>query len=605
MLILNATLKPLVESLLLQRSMDGLSYISRVVNIGNIPMGGDFPIRIQSMTTTNTLDTKSTVAQAIRMIEAGCEYVRITAQGVKEAENLEAIKKELKKQGFDVPLIADIHYNPKAAEAAARIVEKVRINPGNYTDRKTGKISYSEIEYKTEIEKISQRIKPLISLCRQYGTAIRIGSNHGSLSERILLKYGDTPAGMVESALEFVRICRELDFHNIVLSMKASNVKVMVQANRLLVDKMMKEQMNYPIHLGVTEAGDGEDGRIKSAAGIGMMLAEGIGDTIRVSLTEEPEFEIPVAKNLVLGFNESGKRKIINRRAGGNFDPYNYHRRITNPSEKIGNGQVPVVILSSDYSADRLPDFDKDSVPDYLYDTNADLLKKINAHGEKLVIEPSRLKLVFVESAEILEKNNLHFQSDAVLVLKQHPDKSLQHLRALFELISKRNIRQPVIFFKDYSGFAEENLRIQAATDFSFLLVDGLLDGIWIRHNKMEISPLSRLAFGILQATRSRISKTEYIACPSCGRTLFNIQETLQKIKQRTMHLKGLKIGVMGCCVNGPGEMADADYGYVGAGRGKITLYKGRQIIQAGIPEEEAVEALVSLIRMNGDWKEK
>jgi len=583
--------------------MQNVKYISRVVNIGDVPMGGDFPIRIQSMTTTNTLDTQATVAQAIRMIEAGCEYVRITAQGVKEAKHLAVIKKELKKSGYTTPLIADIHYNPKAAEVAARIVEKVRINPGNYTDRKKGKPSYSDSEYAQEIEIIREKIRPLINICKQYGTALRIGSNHGSLSERILLKYGDTPAGMMESALEFVQICRDFDFHNIVLSMKASNVKVMVQANRLLVKRMTEEGMNYPIHLGVTEAGDAEDGRIKSAAGIGPLLADGIGDTIRVSLTEDPELEIPVAKEIVSGFNERDKRCEITRIENEISDPFIYNRRQTLPVDKVGNGQVPVVLLSWDISKANPYSFDKGFIPDYLFNSKTGRLQKLSVSNDELVIESSRIKLAFIESEEELEKTSTKFSGETVLILETNPNKSLHELRRIINLLVKKGINQPVIFHRDYSDLSEEKLLVQASSDFSFLLIDGLIDGIWISHNRMDMKILSRMAFGILQATGSRITKTEYIACPSCGRTLFNIQETLQKIKHRTSHLKGLKIGVMGCCVNGPGEMADAHYGYVGAGKGKITLYKGRQIIQAGIAESEAVEALVTLIKMHGDWK--
>ena len=583
--------------------MQNLTYISRVVNIGDVPLGGDFPIRIQSMTTTNTLDTRATVAQAIRMIRAGCEYVRITAQGVKEAEHLAVIKKELKKSGYLTPLIADIHFNPKAAEVAARIVEKVRINPGNYTDRKKGKPYYSDSEYAQEIEIIRDKLKPLVDICKQYGTALRIGSNHGSLSERILLKYGDTPAGMVESAIEFVQICRDFDFHNIVLSMKASNVKVMVQANRLLVKRMTEEGMNYPIHLGVTEAGDAEDGRIKSAAGIGPLLADGIGDTIRVSLTEDPEFEIPVAKAIVSRFNKRNKRYKITRIEDEVSDPFIYNRRQTLPVDKVGNGQVPVVFFSSDIEMVNPHSFDKDFVPDYLFNSKTGRIQKLSVSNDGLVIESSRIKLAFIESEEELEKAGTSLPSETVLILKADPNKSIHELRRIINVLNKKGINQPVIFRRDYSDLSEEKLLVQASADFSFLLIDGLIDGIWITHNKIGMTILCRIAFGILQATGSRITKTEYIACPSCGRTLFSIQETLQKIKHRTSHLKGLKIGVMGCCVNGPGEMADAHYGYVGAGRGKITLYKGRQIIQAGIPESEAVEALVALIKMHGDWK--
>jgi (E)-4-hydroxy-3-methylbut-2-enyl-diphosphate synthase len=600
-----ATLLPFSESLPLQYPMQLLNYISRVVKIGEVPLGGDFPIRVQSMTSTDTMDTAATVAQAIRMIEAGCEFVRITAQGLKEAENLTEIKKELKKQGYKTPLIADIHYNPKAAEVAAKIVEKVRINPGNYTDRKKGKPFYSDSDYAHEVSIIRERIKPLIDICKQHGTALRIGSNHGSLSERILLRYGDTPAGMVESALEFVRICQDFDFHNIVLSMKASNVKVMVQANRLLVIKMTEEDMNYPIHLGVTEAGNAEDGRIKSAAGIGPMLAEGIGDTIRVSLTEDPEYEIPVAKMLVSRFTENEKRRRINYIENNIADPFNYKRRLTFSVEKTGNLQVPVVITSSDLINPDGFSFDKNAIPDYLFYTKTGTLHSVIDIHRNLNVESSNIKLVFVESADQLELKSFRSSSDTVLVINTSIKKSMNETRRIINSLINNGIEQPVILCRDYSEVPENNMLIQAATDFSILLIDGFIDGIWIIHQKMDLKVLSNIAFGILQATGSRITKTEYIACPSCGRTLFNIQETLQKIKSRTSHLKGIKIGVMGCCVNGPGEMADADYGYVGAGRGKITLYKGQQIIQAGITENEAVDSLISIIKMYGDWKEK
>jgi (E)-4-hydroxy-3-methylbut-2-enyl-diphosphate synthase len=583
--------------------MLSLNYISRVVKIGNVPMGGTYPIRIQSMTTTNTLDTRATVEQTIRMTEAGCEYVRITAQGVKEAENLQVIKHELKRRGFDVPLIADIHYNPKAAEVVARYVEKVRINPGNYIDRNKGKLSFTDLEYSAELEKIRERIKPLISVCKQYGTVIRIGSNHGSLSERVLLKYGDTPAGMVESALEFVRICRDLDFHEIVLSMKSSNVKVMVQANRLLVKRMMDEGMNYPIHLGVTEAGDGEDGRIKSAAGIGPLLIDGIGDTIRVSLTEDPEFEIPVAKVLISRFSNPERRNMSGVLNIRNEDAFSFSRRITLPLDKMGNGQVPVVILSSDDKDTDPSYFEKDSAPDYLFNTRSVRLQKLSGKGNNPPKEASGILLKFIESAKSMDKLYSEYPPETVFILKSNQETLLPELSDKIRLLSQKGIEHPIILCINFEDLNEERVLIQAATNFSYFLVEGLIDGIWISHTRMDMKSLSRIAFGILQATGARITKTEYIACPSCGRTLFNIQKTLQKIKSRTSHLKGLKIGVMGCCVNGPGEMADADYGYVGAGRGKITLYKGHQIVSAGIPENKAVEALIKLIKLNGDWK--
>lgn len=577
------------------------NFISRVIGIGEVPLGGDYPIRIQSMTTTNTLDTNATVAQAIRMIDAGCEYVRITAQGVKEAENLQLIKKGLKLAGYTVPLIADIHYNPKAAEIAARIVEKVRINPGNYTDRKLGKVSYSNTEYLNELEKISERLEPLIKICNYYGTVIRIGSNHGSLSERILFKYGDTPAGMVESALEFVRICRAMNFHHLVLSMKASNVKVMVQANRLLVQRMMEEGMDYPIHLGVTEAGDGEDGRIKSAAGIGPLLMDGIGDTIRVSLTEDPEFELPVAKEIVSGFNEGKKRRAIER-FNRPADPFNITRRITQQVDIIGNGQVPVVIASVKPGSGSNP-VDNDAIPDFIYKKEFTAFHRFKITYNSPITESCEIDFRFIESKVSFEKTLSSIKPETVFILILGENENLKDSLAIINLANQKLINYPIILYMDFEDLNPDKVQLKAATTFSYFLVDGLTDGIWIDHNSMKLADISRLAFGILQATRSRITKTEYIACPSCGRTLFNIQETLQKIKSRTSQLKGLKIGVMGCCVNGPGEMADADYGYVGAGKGKITLYKGHRIIKAGIPEGEAVDSLIELIRKNGDWQ--
>jgi (E)-4-hydroxy-3-methylbut-2-enyl-diphosphate synthase len=584
------------------RLMKPVAFQSKVVNIGNLPLGGNYPVRIQSMTSTNTLDTRSTVEQAIRMVEAGCEYVRITAQGVKEAENLAVIKNELKKSGYTTPLIADIHYNPKAAEVAARIVEKVRINPGNYVDRKKGRISYSESEYFADLDKIRDRIKPLILICKQYGTVLRIGSNHGSLSERILLRYGDTPAGMVASALEFVRICEDLGFREIVLSMKASNVKVMVQANRLLVQKMIEGGKNYPIHLGVTEAGDAEDGRMKSAAGIGVLLEEGIGDTIRVSLTEDPEFEIPVAKSIVIRFNNESKRKKIPVSEAG-FGPSSFKRRESTAVGKIGGEQAPVVICDEGLTGETLEYSSESSFPEYLYNVTTGTLVPYSESNSGNRSYDKDNKLRFVNSFESLIGLPGIGGDDEVLVLSTNHNNPIHECRRMMNHLIENRIMSPVILQRNYGDSERDEVLIKASADFAFLLVDGLIDGIWIQHKNLGLNTISTLSFGILQATGSRITKTEYIACPSCGRTLFGIQETLKKIKSRTSHLKGLKIGVMGCCVNGPGEMADADYGYVGAGRGKITLYRKQKIIKAGIPETEAVDALIDLIRLNGDWK--
>jgi len=553
-------------------------YKSRVVKIGNVQIGGSNPICIQSMTSTSTMDTKATVAQSIRMIEAGCELVRITAPGVRDALQLQVIKDELTKQGFNTPLVADIHYQPKAAEAAARIVEKVRINPGNYTDRKKGKVYFTEEEYQAETDKIKERIKPLIQICKEHNTALRIGSNHGSLSERILFKYGDTPQGMVESAMEFVRICSDLDFHNLVLSMKASNVKVMVQANRLLVKQMMKEGFNYPVHLGVTEAGNAEDGRIKSAAGIGPLLLEGIGDTIRVSLTEDPEFEIPVAKEIVqsLPTEKSGSRPVR--------------------TEVNSKFKVPVVILSKTNPKADFTEIAKDFMPDYIFGKG----NQLNPHRETVNNKPG---LSFIEIFAIEDLKKIANEDAIVFNLNNisHPAEAINW----FTKLKENKIDKPIFIKKDFINKNNDGLLISATIFFSWFLIDDLIDGVWIESSTTSPKKLAELSFGILQATRSRITKTEYIACPSCGRTLFNLQDTLQKIKKKTSHLKGLKIGVMGCCVNGPGEMADADYGYVGAGKGKVSLYKGQKLIKIGIKEDEAVEALKNLIKDHGDWIEK
>lgn len=569
------------------------NFNTREVLIGDVPLGGDNPIRIQSMTSTNTMDTDTTVAQSIRMIEAGCQYIRITAPGVKEAKNLTNIKKELKKKGFNVPLIADIHYQPKAAEVAARIVEKVRINPGNYIDRKRGKLNFTESEYITELEKIRDRIKPLINICKDHGTAMRIGSNHGSLSERILLKYGDTPAGMVESALEFVRICEDLDYTNIVLSMKSSNVKVMVQANRLLVKKMMDEGMNYPIHLGVTEAGDAEDGRIKSAAGIGPLLMDGIGDTIRVSLTEDPEFEIPVAKSIVRS-SEFEVHSSKFRDLSSEFSPFKYSRRKSSKFGLIGDNQPPVLIIDEKNNLNI--NTNESFAPDYFYTSDCKLKTPDGSYLS------SEIKLIKIAE----DKNPIILNNDSsLLILESNQEIPIQKTKEVTFFLMSNNSLLPVILKLKYKGLSKDEFIIKSAADCSYLLVDGLIDGVWLEADQIDTKTICETAFGILQATGARISKAEFIACPSCGRTQFRIQDALQKIKERTAHLKGIKIAVMGCCVNGPGEMADADFGYVGAGKSKITLYKSNQIVKQGINENEAVDELIKLIKMDRKWIDK
>ncbi len=555
---------------------------SRVVNIGTVPLGGDYPIRVQSMTSTPTLDTSKTVEQSIRMIKAGCEYVRIATPTIKEAESLKEIKAELRKQGYSTPIIADVHFNPKVAEIAAGIVEKVRINPGNYTDKKQSGLNlYSDVEYRAELERTSKRIKPLIEICKENGTALRVGSNHGSLSDRIKTRYGDTPLGMVESALEFIRICESFDFRNLVVSMKSSNTKITVQATRLLVNRMMTEGMNYPVHLGVTEAGEGEDGRIKSAAGIGSLLADGIGDTIRVSLTEDPEKEIPVAKALIDHYHgaspvqDKTQIKLL-------YNPFEYQRRETVKIGDIGGLNPPVVITDSTEL----------TFPYIKYDVKTFVEKLANTlNGDK-----SGSQLGDME--KFLGKPN-------VLVLEDMERFHFHNFRKAFYLLLKHNIELPVIIKLNYSGLGKEEFQLYSSADISTLHVDGFGDGIWLSADE-NISPelIKDTSLNILQANGTRISKTEFISCPSCSRTTYDIQEAVFRIREKTSHLKGLKIGIMGCIVNGPGEMADAHYGYVGSGKGKVNLYKGKDCVGKNIDAEDAINALVDLIKAEGDWVE-
>ena len=622
---------------------------TREVDIGGVPLGGDNPIRVQSMTTTDTMDTEGTVAQSIRMIRAGCEYVRITAPSQNEARNLENIRKKIRAAGYDTPLVADIHYTPNAAEIAARIVEKVRVNPGNYADKKKFQIiEYTDAQYAEELHRIRDRFSPLVKICKAYGTAMRIGTNHGSLSDRIMSRFGDTPLGMVESALEFARICMDLDYHDIVFSMKASNPQIMVQAYRLLVHKMMAEGMNYPLHLGVTEAGDGEDGRIKSAVGIGALLEDGLGDTVRVSLTEEPEAEIPVAQTLVARYCNRSDHAPIPDIQTSPIDPFSYTRRTTRQVEKIGKPSVPIVIATPQGSItpESLQPFGYtyDAVLDkwHIADMAVDFIDIGNRTldfelpGTLGVIQNARIwspasaaypifsaaaylqanhtseRITFVraELAELDEPliHALNADPRAVLVLQTHNTHAMPELRRAFCLLAERHCDIPVVIRRRYSAAmcsANDAFMLHAATDCGGLLVDGLGDGLWLESSdQIDDHTLTRTAFGILQATRTRISKTEYISCPSCGRTLFDLQETTALIRSHTNHLKGVKIGIMGCIVNGPGEMADADYGYVGSGPGKITLYKGKDIVKRNIPTEGAVDELIDLIRAGGDWVE-
>lgn len=655
---------------------------TKEVKIGDLLLGNFHPIRIQTMTTTDTMDTIATVEQSIRCIEAGSELIRITAPSKKEAENLLNIKNELHKRGYSTPLIADIHFTPNAAEIAARIVEKVRVNPGNYVDKKKFElIEYSNADYAEEIDRIRNRFTPLVKICKEYGTAMRIGTNHGSLSDRIMSRYGDTPIGMVESAMEFLRIARDESYHNIVLSMKSSNPQVMVQAYRLLI-KTMQDEFNecYPLHLGVTEAGDGEDGRIKSAIGIGSLLEDGIGDTIRVSLTEDPEFEIPVCKDII--------KSLPNLSKGGasvpdihriSYDPFTYCRRETFAIDNIGGKHVPVVIAdlsriekifpshlqSIGYSYNEATDKwnINDAAADYVF-TGNQLLDFALPGTLKVIVYPDawqnslsingeskgEVKYFpifqdsgFAESDAISDRLNFvmmdcYSDSDSindytyldriandptvVICLSSTNKNAMQSVRRMFIELENRNIKNPVILITDSSWQTPDEHLIHFATETGALLLDGFGDGICLGYNskaKMENTKTggrtyldvkdiyqftNNTAFSILQATRTRISKTEYISCPSCGRTLFDLQETTAKIRSRTNHLKGVKIAIMGCIVNGPGEMADADFGYVGSGPGKITLYKGKEIVKRNVNSEVAVDELINLLKENEAWIE-
>jgi (E)-4-hydroxy-3-methylbut-2-enyl-diphosphate synthase len=568
---------------------DKLSGYSRnktsVVTIGNLPMGGDFPIRIQSMTNTNTLDTIATVEQSILLADAGCEYVRITAPGMPEAENFLIIKKELHKRGYNIPLIADVHFNPAVAEFLARHVEKVRINPGNYADKKTfKKIEYSDAEYEEEIERISKRFSPLVKICKEYGTAMRIGVNHGSLSDRIMSRFGDTPEGMVESAMDFIRICRDLDFHNIVLSMKSSNPLNMIHACRLLVSTMNEQGMNYPLHLGVTEAGEGIDGRIRSAMGIGALLEEGIGDTIRVSLTENPVNEIPVAK-IIVGRYANRKEELSNTCFDNvDFNPFQYSRRETISVENIGKSNVPIVIGEKENNNIDYP-FDYFSLNEKILPSEK--INFIEVSNEDVVDE-------FIDKI----KNDNH----TALIANASKENTVAELRQLFFKLMQHNCLTPIIIKCSYENISLPEFIVNASIDSGTLLLDGFGDGIWLNYNEAKDNKIiSDVSFSILQASRTRISQTEYISCPTCGRTSFDIQPILAIIKEKTKHLKGLKIAVMGCVVNGPGEMADADYGLVGNTNGNINLYQGKNIIKKNISPEAAPDALLKLIQENGD----
>ncbi len=651
---------------------------TREVKIGSLYVGYGNPLCIQTMTTTNTMDTAATVAQTIRCIEAGAQMVRITAPSRNEAENLLLIKNEVRAAGYDTPLVADIHFTPNAAEIAARIVEKVRINPGNYIDKKKFDfIEYTDAEYNEEVARIKERFTPLLRICKEYGTAMRIGTNHGSLSDRIMSRYGDTPIGMVESAMEFLRIARDENYHQVILSMKSSNPLVMVQAYRLLVQKMDEEFKEcYPLHLGVTEAGDGEDGRIKSAIGIGTLLEDGIGDTIRVSLTEDPEFEIPVCRDIVSRYaSRAGHNPIADFRNTKTdsqgvvtpvlpYNPFHYSRRETHAIQNIGARQAPVVVADlSDVGTIKTsglvhvgysynPDSDKwsisDAAADYVY-TGAGLIdfalpgtlqvicdlavwpdaadksKCFPLLTQSEFIEgslPTSQKcFVSIDANDLLNGllDKLRAYSGTVLVVKSSNKHAMASVRRFLAELADNDLKNPVILYCESKERTVDKQLIEYATDTGGLLLDGFGDGLWLKNNPAEMDNvkisgrtylevksneqfLNNTAFYILQATRTRISKTEYISCPSCGRTLFDLQETTGKIRAATNHLKGVKIAIMGCIVNGPGEMADADFGYVGSGPGKITLYKGKDVMKKNVPSEVAVGELIALLKEHGAW---
>ena len=620
---------------------------TREVKIGNIPLGGENPIRIQSMTTTDTLDTEKSVEQCILIFDAGADYVRLTAQSARHAENLANIKSELRRKGYANPLIADIHFNPKVAEIAAELVEKVRVNPGNFVDRKNAKNIETQEQYEEELIKIDEQFSSLIEICKKNNTAIRIGSNHGSLSGRLVNRYGDTAEGMAQSVLEFLRIAQKNDFHQLVISLKASNTRVMVAAYRVLMHKMINEGMNYPLHLGVTEAGDGEDGRIKSAIGIGALLSDGIGDTVRVSLTEDPEKEVPVAKKIVDYCIGRQSDESINGAEELFKNPFEYSRRLTYNNSDFGSDKIVKVIADfsdkvSIINADLIKlgyklDGDNkwhqsDASPDFLFTGNA-IISTDPSFGIKIICNfddwddkkntypyfsdiqkyvaskrhSDKMNFISVHNTDSIIQDLIKLREDSsiVLLLESNHANPFADQRSFMQHLLKHELLFPVALKRQYNEPLHDKFQIESACDTGPMLIDGYVDGIML-DNKAEKNCMAivNTSFAILQASRTRMTKTEYISCPSCGRTLFEIQRVTEKIKNRTGHLKGLKIAVMGCIVNGPGEMADADYGYVGAGAGKISLYKGKEVVKKNIASENALDELIQLIKDKGDWKD-
>ena len=582
--------------------------LSDKIQIGDLLLGGDEPVRVQSMANTDTNDIENSVAQCLRIVEAGGELVRFTTQGIREAESIGKIHAALREQGCNVPLVADIHFNANAADVAAQHVEKVRINPGNYVGTvKIGDLSdYTDEEFALEYQKIRARFIPFLDICKKNNTTIRIGVNHGSLSERMMNRYGDTSRGMVESCMEFLLICKEQNFDRVVISMKTSNTVMMVQTVRLLVEEMEQADLHFPLHLGVTEAGDGEDGRIKSAVGIGGLLADGIGNTIRVSLSEEPEAEIPVGRLLVSYISSRANHAPIVAVENTERSRFEYSRRVTHKVGNIGGENVPVVIASADGDHAVVPDYilcvdnvfaaDGEMYPVFTA-SKIDALKEDDSAIKFLKLSYSNL------TPELLQL--LKDSKDVVVILQTDHQNGVGEQRAFFHSLLNAGCTVPVILHRTYEEDELQQLQIKAAADLGVLFIDGFGDGIFLENDgSIAVEAINSVAFGILQASRVRVTKTEFISCPGCGRTMFKLQTVIARVKARTSHLKGLKIGIMGCIVNGPGEMADADYGYVGAGRGKVSLYKKKECLERNIPEDEAVEKLIELIKVNGDWHE-
>ncbi len=600
------------------------------VKVGNIFMGGNFPVVIQTMTNTNTLDTEASVAQCERIIASGADLIRLTTQGVREANNLSNIHKQLRDKGYTTPLSADIHFNPRAAHVAATIAEKVRINPGNYVDKQKtfAELEYTDEEYAQELEKIKSKVVPFFEICKEYGTAVRIGVNHGSLSDRIMARYGDTPEGMVESCMEFLRIAIDEDFKDIVISIKASNTVLMTKTVRLLVATMDKEDIHFPLHLGVTEAGNGDDGRMKSAVGIGALLVDGIGDTIRVSLSEDPEAEVPVAQKLVDYVNNLQGHAFIDAKQFPGFSPFSMDKYETNPVWNVGGEHLPVVI--SDRSMINDMSINPHFIPDYIY--VGDKVPDNFPGGMKSIVNfknwekkidnfplftvdllgeikdcDSQVRFLKLSYPELSEQviAFLKVVPKVVVILTTNHQNRVGEQRAFFHTLLNEDCRVPVILQNNYSEDKAEDLQIKAGVDFGTVFLDGFGNGIMMSNEgEIDIQDEDAYSFGILQASRVRTSKTEFISCPGCGRTLFDLQSTVALVKKHFSHLKHLKIGVMGCIVNGVGEMADADYGYVGAEHGKISLYRKKQLVEKNIPQAEAVEHLIQLIKDHGDWIE-